>query len=239
MTHELGRLISRYEGRGIVGPFLGFILAVGVTAASVWSNMDPGAPTWLKPYWIAGGLFLLTAGGAVVNGLLDYQVDIHEQGFVYSTAFETLNVNWADVMTVWQAKRVRQRNGPTTSATYTFLLQNGKKLVLDNERFKNAEGLGDAIQNEVTRRLMPGYIDLLRSGGTAKFGKLSINSQGISNGKETIPWSQVKDVRITLGIININKEGKWLTWSSARASEIPNLYVFLELIDRIVDIKSQ
>ena len=236
MSHELGRLIARYEGRGFAGPFIGFILAAAVTLVSVWSYVDPNAPSWLRPYWVPGGIFLLVTGGAVINGLREYQVEIHEQGFVYSTVFETVNVHWEDVSAVWQAKRARQRNGPTTSATYTILLKNKKKLVLDNERFKNAEGLGDTIQKEVTRRLMPKYIELLRSGGTAKFGKLSISQQGISNGKETIPWSQVQAVRINNGIININKEGKWLGWANVMAYEIPNLFIFLGLVDQIVGV---
>jgi Family of unknown function (DUF6585) len=236
MSHELGRMIARYKGRGVTGPFIGFILAAAVTLVSIWSYVDPSAPSWLRPYWVAGGIFLLVTGGAVINGLREYQVDIHEQGFVYSTVFETANVRWEDVSAVWQAKCARQRNGPTTSATYTVLLKNKKKLVLDNERFKNAEGLGDTIQKEVTRRLMPRYSELLKTGGTAKFGKLSISRQGLSNGKETILWAQVKAVRINNGIININKEGKWLGWANVMAYEIPNLFVFLGLIDQIVGI---
>jgi hypothetical protein len=238
MAHELGRLTARYEGRGVIGPFLGFLVALGITLAGIWPYMDPNAPTWLRGLWVPGGIFLLVTGGAVINGLREYQVEIREQGFVYSTVFETANVYWDDVTAVWQAKRARQRNGPTTSATYTILLKNKKKLVLDNERFKNAEGLGDTIQKEVTRRLMPKYIDRLKTGGVAKFGKLSISRQGISNGKETIPWPQVKAVRINNGIININKEGKWLHWSSVMAHEIPNLYIFLELIDQVVGIRN-
>jgi hypothetical protein len=238
MAHELGKLIARYEGRGFIGPILGFSVAAGITLVSAWSYVDPNAPTWLKPFWVAGGILLLVTGGAVINALREYQVDIHEQGFVYSTVFETVTVHWYDVTTVWQAVRARQRNGPTTSATYTVLLKNNKKLVLDNQRFKNAEGLGDTIQKEVTRRLMPKYIGIVRTGGTAKFGKLSLDKQGISNGEELIPWPQVKAVQINNGIININKEGKWLAWSSIMTHEIPNLFIFLELIDQAVDISN-
>ena len=237
MTHELGKFLVRYEGRGVVGPFLAFVVALGVTGASIWSYTNPSAPTWLRPMWIAGGLFLLVAGGAVITALRGYEVNIHEKGFAYSTIFETANVYWEEVTAVWEAKRMRERNGPTTHASYTVLLKNGKKLVIDNELFKKAEELGDGIQKQVTRCLMPKYIELLRSGGTAKFGKLSINNQGISNGKEMIPWPQVRDIRINLGYFNINKDGKWLAWSSVMAAHIPNLYVFLGLVDQIVEIR--
>jgi hypothetical protein len=238
MAHELGKLVARYEGRGFTGPFVGFIVAAGITLVSVWSYVDPNAPAWLKPFWVAGGILLLVTGGAIFNALREYQVDIREQGFVYSTVFETVNVPWSDVTTVWQAVRARQRNGPTTSATYTVLLKNKKKLVLDNERFKNAEGLGNTIQREVTRRLMPKYIGIMRAGGTAEFGRLSINKQGISNGVELIPWPQVKGVQVNNGIININIEGKWLAWSSIMTHEIPNLFIFLEMIDQAVGISN-
>jgi hypothetical protein len=215
-----------------------FLAGAALTVVSVWSNMDISAPRELQPLFIVGVIFLLVAGGGIINWLREYKVDIYEQGFIYSTAFETVNVHWEDVIAVWQAKRVRQRNGPTTSATYTVLLKNKKKFIIDSERFKNPEGLGDAIQKEVTRCLMPKYFQLLKSGDTVDFGKLKLSRRGISNLKETIPWSQVRDVRVNLGMINVNKDGKWLVLSSVYAHEIPNLYVFLTLIDQIVDVRS-
>jgi hypothetical protein len=39
------------------------------------------------------------------------------------------------------------------------------------------------------------------------------------------------------GVIAIWREDKWLTWSSILASEVPNMFVFLSLVDQIVGVR--
>jgi len=46
----------------------------------------------------------------------------------------------------------------------------------------------------------------------------------------------VEAVKIARGIITISREGQWLSWSKVQAGEIPNLYVFLTLVDQIIGV---
>jgi hypothetical protein len=233
----MGRLIKKYEGRSAVGPFFMFLLGMGMVAASIWAFMDPSLPNYIRGFVVAGVLFAIVGIDGVIKALREYNITLYEGGFEYSTISENRIVRWNEVVTVYQWILQRGPNGPVTQTRYTLFLQDKKKLVLDNEHFKDVLGLGKTIQHEVTRRLMPQYVQTLNSGGTAQFGKLSISNQAISNGKESIPWSQVKKVQVRNGMIAIWKEDKWLTWSSIQASDVPNLFVLLSLVDQIVGVR--
>ena len=233
----MGRLIKKYEGRSAVGPLLIFILGMGMVMASVWAFMGQSLPNYLRAFVVAGVLFALVGIDGVVKALREYSITLYEGGFEYSTITENRLVRWNEVVSVWQKILTRGANGPITQTIYTLLLKDKKKLVLDNERFKDMLGLGKTIQHEVTRCLMPQYVQTLNSGGTAQFGKLAITNQTISNGKESIPWSQVKEVRVRNGVIAIWKEDKWLIWSSILAADIPNMFVLLSLVDQIVGVR--
>ncbi len=97
--------------------------------------------------------------------------------------------------------------------------------------------LGALIQSETFKRLMPQAIESYNGGGTLQYGKLSINQVGISNGKETVAWAQVKGVQISNGFIAVKKEGKWLTWANVSVAQTPNFFIFLALVDRIVGVQ--
>ena len=69
--------------------------------------------------------------------------------------------------------------------------------------------------------------------------QLGISKQGISNGKETIAWDQVKGINLDRGVINIQKEGKWFNWKSATVGGTPNVFVFLALVDQIAGLNKK
>jgi len=240
-TQDLGRALARYQGRDATAALIMFALGIAGMMAGAWAILTIRPPSDLRGLGaggiIAGGLFILGSLEGLINAFRDYEIIIFERGFKYSTIMESRAVRWEEVIAVWQAAYKRGPKGPASTLIYTILLKDKKKLVLNNDRFKNVEGLGETIQREVTRRLMPQYIQTLNSGGTINFGKLTLSKQGISNGKELVPWSQIRDVKIRNGVIAINKEGKWLAWSSILASQIPNLFVFLDLVDQAVGVR--
>lgn len=58
----------------------------------------------------------------------------------------------------------------------------------------------------------------------------------MSNGKELLPWHQIKEIKVNRGFISVKKEGNnWLTWKTVQVSKIPNVNVFMALVDYIVN----
>jgi hypothetical protein len=49
-----------------------------------------------------------------------------------------------------------------------------------------------------------------------------------------LPWSQIKELRLNRGFVMVRKEGKWLTWSTVRVAEVPNIFVFMALVEHVL-----
>ena len=62
--------------------------------------------------------------------------------------------------------------------------------------------LGEAIQREVTRLHTPRAIEAYNSGAPVVFGPFTLGMQGISNGRETLPWNRVKSININRGTVS-------------------------------------
>jgi hypothetical protein len=111
----------------------------------------------------------------------------------------------------------------------------GVKFVFDHT-FSRLRELGKAIEQESARYLLPQAIAAYNAGQPIVFGKMYVNFSGVSDGRKTLPWSELKSIKVdeNNGAIAIRKQGKWLNWSNLSLSETPNVLVFETLVNRIV-----
>jgi hypothetical protein len=166
------------------------------------------------------------------------RIQLFEHGFTYIKAGTTRVIRWDEIESV-QQQIVRQHVyfiPVATLYTYTIRTLRGETLKLTNSVGKVAQ-LGALIQGETFKRLMPRALEIYNGGGTLQYGKLSISQAGIGNGKEIVPWSQVKGVRVSNGFIVVQKDGKWLAWTNVAVSRTPNFYIFLALVNQIMGVK--
>jgi hypothetical protein len=166
-------------------------------------------------------------------------IQVFEQGFTYIKAGVAHVVRWDAIESIrHQAVRVRVNFIPIgTAHTYTIKTNQGETIKLTSSIGKVAK-LGALIQAEAFKHLMPRAIESYNAGGTLQFGKLSVNQAGIGNGKQVVPWAQVKSVQVGNGSISIKKDGKWLNWANVAVAQTPNFHVFLALVDQIIGVKA-
>ena len=245
-VYQLGALSEEYHFK-IMRTLLGglLLLALGIGAiAFIFSSehlslatMDFSAVDTSGDFWVfvIAGLVLLACGVASCISLFlnfDMRVMVYEQGLVRTKRGQIEVVRWDQVNAFWQAVTKRYTNGIYTGTTHRYTLRRSDGVVYKfNDTINKVEALGNTIQREVTRVLLPRYIYAYNAGSTVTFGPLSINQQGVSNSKEMLPWSQIKDLKVKRGIISVQKEGKWFSWSSVGVAQIPNFYVFMALYD--------
>ena len=243
-AYELGTPTAEYKTNpnawrgGVLATAIGLAVAcVGlVWIVAAGPKKQGGIPALL----LILGVVIMGAGGlAFVLVLLrrNKRVLVFPDGLAYTKGAHTEICRWNDVAAVWQQVTRHYAHGVYMSTTHTYTVQrrDGKKFVFRDELL-DVEKLGNTIQAEVTKRLLPRAVETYNSGGVVNFGKLSLSRQGLSNGKETIPWSQVKEVRLGQGFITVKKEGKWLKWSNVTVASTPNVFVFLSLVDHIVGL---
>ncbi len=164
----------------------------------------------------------------------DQRVLVFPEGLSYTKRGKTNIIRWDDVAS-FSYNVTRQRRAGTTHV-YTVRLTDERKYVF-SDALANIVGLGNTIREETTRRILPRVLEAYNADETISFGKLSISKAGITKGKQTLPWDQVKGVKVERGFVSIQKEGKRPRWASVGVAETPNVFVFLALAEQIVGVE--
>jgi hypothetical protein len=164
---------------------------------------------------------------------------VYENGVAYNDRKGMRQAAWADVNAVYQAVTKHYTNGVYTGTThvYTVHTNEGSRLVFDDRLGKKVEELGQALQRGVTAALFPRYWNGLQNGQKLTFGPLALDREKLYTGKKELPWSAIKAIKIERGVIAVKQEKGWFNWASASVPQIPNFFIFYELISRLAKIE--
>ncbi len=176
----------------------------------------------------------------LVSSLRTWQVGaaLYENGFAYKDSAGVRQVSWTDIESVWQniTKHYRRGAYTGTSHIYTVVTKDKRRVVL-NDKLAGVEALGNEILKNSAVLLFPAYWQALQSGQRLTFGPLAIDQQGLYSGAKTLPWSETKAIKIQQGVISVKKEGGWLNWASVSVPQIPNFYIFYDLVRRFATVE--
>jgi hypothetical protein len=163
---------------------------------------------------------------------------LYEGGFAYMDRKGMNQVRWADIEWITQNVTKYYRYGRNTRTTYIYTIQLNDKtrIVLDN-KYPRIEALGRAIANGSANTLFPRYMQALKSGERLGFGPLAIDVKGLYHGSKALTWQEIKAVKIARGIISVRKEGGWFNWASVTVPQIPNFYIFVDLVGRFAKLE--
>lgn len=229
-----GNLVRTHRGsngRQIAGLiFFGIVAVVAVAGAS--SSSDGTAGYWTSAISAAIAVSLLI----VVIVRSGQSIQLYENGLVDVRGSSQTRIRYDDIKNFWyRAQRSRGASAANMSM-FTIETIHGQKHIIYGHHYGDSEGLGKTLLDETTTRLLPKALTDLRAGKTLYFGPISLTTSELSNGRETIPWSDVSGARLTSGSIVINKRGKWLTWSAISTATTPNVAVLLLLVHAIVGV---
>lgn len=239
--HQLGALQAEYKialrKQQIILIVLALLLGIGLWALMFADLSDPNAGRLI----LGVGLLSLFFVGIAVYYLLypviyrSVRVYVCAGGFIFKKGNAVDIFRWEQIEAMWRAVTKHYTNGIYTGTThkYTVRRKDGKQVIF-NDRFVNVEALGDTISRAITNYLWPQVIEAYNAGKAITFGPLSISLQGVSNGRELLPWNQIKEMGVNRGVVTVRREGKWLNWSSVMAAKVPNIFVFMALVDYVL-----
>jgi hypothetical protein len=163
---------------------------------------------------------------------------LYENGLAYNDRTGLRQIRWDQVDGVWQQVTKHYYNGIYTGTTHLYTLQtsDGQKMKFD-DKFAKVEELGTGIQKYVSNALYPRYVQALNNGQKVTFGPLAIDREGIYNGNKSLKWAEIKAVKIQSGTISIKKEGGWFNWASVSVPQVPNFWIFYELVSRLTKVE--
>lgn len=158
---------------------------------------------------------------------------VFTEGLIRAQGSKIDVMRWEHVEAVWEKiVKHRFRGLITIYTSYHYTVRRGDGTQFKfGSALKNTKQLGVAIQQEVTRRHLPKAIAAYDSGSPANFGPLSVSMQGISKNGVLVPWNQVGQVNLRRGWVIVPKQGSLLAASRTRCSLVPNLEVFLQLVE--------
>jgi hypothetical protein len=166
------------------------------------------------------------------------KVVLHEGGLVHSKYGKRRLIPWEDIRSVKQAIIEHYTNGAYTGTTYhyTLELEDGTRIVYTNYRLQKVEKLGQEIMDKTSEVLLPPALRRYEKGKVVDFGKLGVSEKGLHYGSSLLKWREITGVKLEKGYVSVRKRGKWLNWCNIAVAAIPNPYVFLTLVNRIVGV---
>ncbi len=238
-THQLGKPRADYRV-GLTKWMLTYII-IGIVGVIICAVL--AAITFNSPNESDQQLALLCVVFAVLCGILavrylrfpllyrGWHVFVCDEGFIFSTGKSTEAFRWDQIEGVWQELKAYSKYGMRTGVThkYTVRRTNGAQVEFD-DRFVEVETLAETIMSEVKERMLPRLIAAFQAGETLHFGPVNLNMQGVSNGKERLPWEEIRGISTEDGHFRVRKEGKLITWAAIEVAKIPNIDVLDELI---------
>ncbi len=126
---------------------------------------------------------------------------------------------------------------------YKLRRTDGSEVTIDRA-FNKFKQLGQAIELEMTNRLMPDVLARYNAGQLVRFGDLAFSQQGITvPGGKVIPWPEVTNVVVIKGgfiYIYSRKQGQLLpSIDVVEMWKVPNAFVFLTLAKQNVERQKQ
>ncbi|MFE4023082.1 DUF6585 family protein [Streptomyces sp. NPDC059101] len=104
---------------------------------------------------------------------------------------------------------------------------------LKSKRTHCAE-LGEVMSRRIASEQLADAKAALARGERLTFADVVISTEGVHSRKHgTVPWGQIRDVKVSNGVVQFQKEGKFLSLSSTPVGKIPNVILLLDLTDAL------
>ncbi|MFF0613371.1 DUF6585 family protein [Nocardia tengchongensis] len=200
----------------------------GMRAGSLRRARDINAND--DPYWI------YVYQGGMVWQLLKKSKDAPRERWATR---ELTPVGWGDITKFKRSRTNTNRRGGFTELEYgfDFRMRDGDLLYLTRHGFdahyaRYSTGFEDFsafIEPYLIQAHIPAAQTALNRGESIDFGALSVSATGISRRGDTVTWSELAEISITKGELDIYKRGKRLRWASIDCAKIVNLGLLITI----------
>lgn len=178
--------------------------------------------------FLLSGLFLqvvglIILGSALYLAPLSRWILICADGCIFVNKFQRSKViRWDQITSVHLGKGFAR-----------IICSNGTTLNL-HKAWANSNTVQHLVYTKAFRYLLTRAKATYQAGEPVSFGRFTVNQQGIYNGKQLFPWTQLRSCEyIDSGLALISKDDTCL--DLAYLSQLPNATVFMDLINLILE----
>src|SRR5260370_14899881 len=176
-------------------------------------------------------IILILANTFVFGSNSVYSIYPCDEGFILKQSTRKFRaIRWNEIESICCTFARTPKSPFTRNRVYKICCHDGYTLTFDGNR-KSLAKLDQTIEEQFTRRRLPGYLADYTDGRSLHFGPLTVGLNGISINDTMRSWEQIADVSLLkdrrLVISSAGDQQKpWLTLS---AFNVPNLILFLAL----------
>lgn len=246
-TYRLGTPVAEYRGGFTEGEkrVLFYVVAFVdlLCFAVVWSLLKNNPATALLGLGLAvlsvWLIFVISKRLTNLPALLprrSWHVYIFSGGFVFTREGKLDVAHWEEIQAIWHQieRRWHGRAGTDFINIYTIVCADGRRIVFDDQ-IKDVEKLGNLLNEQIAHVMWPRTIAYYQAGQVIPFGPLGVSQQGISNGRELLPWSEIKEIKFDSEDVKVHQKGKLGSWEKVSIGEIPNLFLLKALTRSVLE----
>lgn len=181
------------------------------------------------------GLLALLAA-AVLGALFYYHIsrkaELFTNGFVYADWRSKLVFRWDTIAEVYVTPRFYKNQSRIINWMITVRRNDGQQAEIGG--LENVNQLGQLIQTEVAKRLLPQALKAYQSGQKVQFGpQLSLSLEGVHSDKNTLPWPQVAGIKLDRrnNVIILQKD-KRMPWEQIRSNRVGNPLILKAILNK-------
>jgi uncharacterized protein DUF6585 len=236
-SQQLGAFVKGYKPNLVRTSIGAFVMLLGAAFFLVGGIFPPDLTVRTRVVLLVFGPLCLGLAIYMIFRVLqaaNQQVYLFQHGIVIDNSRHVQAFPWSRAAEVRQSITRNYRNGIYVGTTYIFTLRraDGYQVKLGNLTKGIAE-LGPAIAQGITRELVPRAFQSIQAGQTLSFAPFRVNQQGISNGREMLPWSHVQAVDVKQGRVTVTRVGMSRAWGTAMVAKIPNYLVFIVVAEEL------
>lgn len=229
------------------------VLVVFGFVAGMWgSERDPRVTSHPTLLWISVALALAAVGYWIASG--KSAVVISDSGVRRESVFGQQEVAWSQVAeTRYQVVPINvyahfgligaliamtTKKSARAHLTLELIDRDRKKLKVTSNYHHADEAIGMILS-----RLLPPMVQSVKSrvdrGETVQFGDLGLSATAVIWKGNSIPVTQISKAELAGANLQIKKQGKWLSAVSVKSNKVPDVLVFLEVLESLApQIKS-
>jgi hypothetical protein len=116
--------------------------------------------------------------------------------------------------------------------TLDLIGQDRKKLKITSN-FRNAEEAIGIILSRILPPMVQNTKARLQRGETVQFGGIALSATAVGWKGSSIPVSEITQAGLVRSNLQIKRQGKWLSAISVRSDKVPDVLVFLEVLESL------
>ena len=240
MAHGEHRFGAAYTGR--------ILLTLGILGLVVglWAGQNDPRPSshpgliWISiglvgacvALWIVLGKTVLTINdlGVRCESVLGQQEMAWSQ--ITETRYRVIPINVYGHFGLLGALLAMSSKSGRAQLSLELVGSDGKKLKVTSTFRDASEAIG-----MILGRIMPPMVQNLKArlqrGETVQFGEIGLSAAAVTWKNNSIPISQITKAELVRSNLQIRREGKWLAAITVRSDKVPNVLVFLEVLESL------